>query len=398
MPATTTLAPQSGAKSPGTRAHFSTVESMIDALAPGYPVYCLRPRELQRIAGAFLENFPGRVLYAVKCNPHLDVLRTLYAAGIRHFDTASLTEIATIREHFPRADCYFMHPVKARAAIQTAHEVYRVDHYVIDHARELEKVVAVTGGGNAQVVLVRVATPQADATYALSDKFGAQPDEAVALLRQVEKEGYQTGLAFHVGSQCRDPESYVHAIEMCAELAAKADVRLHYLDVGGGFPVHYVDDTPPGLPVFFSAIKQAVAKARLRGDCVLMCEPGRAMVASGSSIVVQVQLRKNDRLYINDGIYHSLGETLTGSIKLPARQVGGTVKSGGPTIDFEIFGPTCDSTDVLPYRFTLPADIEEGQWIEIGQVGAYSNAMTSQFNGFKPETFVTVDAPPLITV
>lgn len=376
-------------------AHFARVEDMVAALQPGYPVYCLRPGELKRNAERFLESFPGRVLYAVKCNPQLDVIRTLYDAGIRHYDTASLTEIATIREHFPRADCYFMHPVKARAAIQTAYDVYRVDHYVVDHPQELDKLVEVTGGGNAQVVLVRVATPQYDATYPLSDKFGAPPEDAVELLKKAESEGYQTGLAFHVGSQCRDANAYRHAVRICAEVAEQAGVKLHYLDVGGGFPVAYEDDAPPPLESYFEAIKESVNAVRLRGDCVLMCEPGRAMVASGCSVVVQVQLRKDRRIYINDGVYHSLGETVTGHIKLPARIVDVSGKRSAPLEDFHTFGPTCDNTDVLPYPLRLPADIGEGDWIEIGQVGAYSNSMTTQFNGFKPETFVTVDAPPL---
>lgn len=97
---------------------FATVEDVIKQLKPGYPVYCLRPQELKRQARYFLESFPGRVLYAVKCNPHIAVLQALYEAGIRHFDTASLAEIADVRENFPQADCYFMHPVKARASIR----------------------------------------------------------------------------------------------------------------------------------------------------------------------------------------------------------------------------------------------------------------------------------------
>ena len=94
---------------------FTTVEAVVESLKPGYPVYCLRPAELERQAKYFLGNFPGRVLYAVKCNPHVAVLQALFDAGIRHFDTASLAEIALVREHFPQADCYFMHPVKPRA-------------------------------------------------------------------------------------------------------------------------------------------------------------------------------------------------------------------------------------------------------------------------------------------
>ncbi len=104
-------------------------------------------------------------MFAVKCNPHLVVLQALYDAGIRHFDTASLAEIALVREHLPQADCYFMHPVKPRAAILTAHKVYSVDHFVIDHEKELDKIIDVTGGGDGKVVLVRIVTPVHDAQY-----------------------------------------------------------------------------------------------------------------------------------------------------------------------------------------------------------------------------------------
>ena len=376
--------------------NFPTVEAVIQELSPGYPVYCLRLHELKKQAQYFLEHFPGRVLYAVKCNPHVTVLQALYDAGIRHFDTASLAEIALVREHFSQADCYFMHPVKPRAAIQSAHNVYRVDHYVIDHQKELEKMLDVTGGGDGSVVLVRIVTPSFDAQYKLSDKFGAEGDDAVELLRAVHKAGFQTGVAFHVGSQCREPKAFKAGIETALDIISKADVPIHYLDVGGGFPVAYDDDHPPPLTDFVDTIRKSMKKAKLRGDCVLMCEPGRAMVASGCSLLVQIQLRKGNDLYINDGIYQSLSEALVAKIKLPARLVNPNREVSNEKQNFRILGPTCDCVDILPEPFHLPVDAEEGDWIEIGQVGAYSNAATTKFNGFFAETFVSVDSPPLL--
>ena len=376
--------------------HFASVDSMVSTLKPSYPVFCLRPKELEKNAKLFLDNFPGRVLYAVKCNPHLDVLKPLYKAGIRHFDTASLTEIATVRENFSDADCYFMHPIKSRAAISSAHKVYRVDHYVIDHESELQKIIDETGGGDGQVVLVRVSTPQHDAAFALSDKFGATPDEAVELLKKVVAEGCQTGLAFHVGSQCRSKEAFKDAIEVVRETLEKAKTYIHYLDVGGGFPVHYVEDQPEPLEEYFQVIKESVATLNLRGDCVLMCEPGRAMVASGASLVVQVQLRKGNQLYINDGIFHSLSEPFHAHTKLPMRVIRRNGEPSKKTNDFTIFGPTCDCTDQFPYTVALPENIDEGDWIEMGQMGAYTNSMSSAFNGFTMDAFVSVDCPPLM--
>jgi ornithine decarboxylase len=378
--------------------NFATVEDVVEELKPGYPVYCLRPAELKRQAHYFLDTFPGRVMYAVKCNPHLLVLQALYDAGIRHFDTASLAEIALVREHLPQADCYFMHPVKPRAAIMTAHQVYGVDHFVIDHENELKKIIDITGGGGGMVVLVRIVTPVHDAQYQLSDKFGIAAAEAPALLQKVHDAHFQTGVAFHVGSQCRSPQAFVDGIETAIGVIETANVPVHYLDVGGGFPALYEDDRPPDLSVYFDAIKQAYDQSRLRRDCVLMCEPGRGLVASGCTLLTQIQLRKDNKLYINDGVYQSLSETLMGKMKLPARLINPKRTPATEFQDFTILGPTCDNLDILPAPFYLPVDADEGDWIEIGQTGAYSNSAATRFNGFFPETFVSVEAPPLLPV
>ena len=378
--------------------NFATVEDVVEELKPGYPVYCLRPAELKRQANYFLDAFPGRVMYAVKCNPHLAVLQALYEAGIRHFDTASLAEIALVREHLPQADCYFMHPVKPRAAIMTAHQVYGVDHFVIDHENELDKIIDITGGGDGKVVLVRIVTPVHDAQYQLSDKFGIAAEDAPALLQKVHDAHFQTGVAFHVGSQCRNPQAFIDGINTAIEVIEAANVPVHYLDVGGGFPALYEDDRPPALSVYFDAIKQAFDQSRLRRDCVLMCEPGRGLVASGCTLLTQIQLRKDNKLYINDGVYQSLSETLMGKMKLPARLINPARTPATEFQNFTILGPTCDNLDILPAPFYLPVDADEGDWIEIGQTGAYSNSAATRFNGFFPETFVSVEAPPLLPV
>lgn len=375
--------------------HFSSVRDVALALRPGYPVYCLRPAEIRRCARMFLDSFSGRVLYAVKCNPHPLVLDALYTAGIRHFDTASLNEVALIREAYADANAYFMHPVKARAAIQTAHDVYRVKHWVVDHPSELQKLVEVVPSRHGQAVLVRLATRAFGAAFELSDKFGAHEDRVAALLGQVANEGFQPGVAFHVGSQCRDPHAFRDAIQMVARVLERAAVDIHFLDIGGGFPATYVDDRPPPLGDFMAVVSDHIGGLGLRGDCVTMCEPGRALVASGCSLLTQVQLRKENEVYLNDGIYHSLSEARHGHIRHPVRvlRLDGPVSSN--VRPFTVFGPTCDSLDVIDDPIELPDDVREGDWLEFGQTGAYSNAMRSQFNGFYPQTFVTVDEPPL---
>ena len=371
--------------------HFRSTDAMVSVLRPGNPVYCLKPAALRAAAARFLDGFPGRTLYAVKCNPHPVVLQMLHEAGIRHFDCASIPEIAAARGLGNDTAVYYMHPVKTRDAILTAYTVYGVRHFVVDHPDELEKVFYETNSAKDLVIIVRFATPGGVARYELSQKFGAQPSVAAELLQRVERAGCSRGLAFHVGSQCLSPDAYRQGIRLAGDIAERAGVAIDYLDVGGGFPATYVNDVPPPLDDFFAAIRRGIDEAGISSDCILMCEPGRALVASGLSLVVQVQLRKESAIYINDGIYHSLSETVTGGLSHPVRTIRVDGALAEEKRNFRVFGPTCDSLDVLPQPYFLPEDIAEGDWIEIDQVGAYSNALVTRFNGLSPDTFVIVE-------
>jgi len=379
------------------KGQFTDVTAVARALQPSYPVYCLRPDVLAASARRFISQFPGTVLYAVKCNPHPLVLSALYKGGIRHFDTASLAEIAQVSDAFEDAHTYFMHPVKARAVIKTAHRVYGLRHFVVDHRDELKKVIEEVGS-QGNTIVVRVNTPPADdALYHLAAKFGAAPDDAAELMREASAQGCAAGLAFHVGSQCRSPDAYFAALELLGEVIRKSGVQPACIDVGGGFPAAYGDRPVPALDAYMEAVRRGLKQLKLSPTVEVFAEPGRALVAQGCSLLTQVQLRKDDRLYINDGIYGSLSEMNTVAIRLPAR----LIRLSGPVSEtmgeFALNGPTCDSLDVLPGTFTLPDDVREGDWIEIDQVGAYSNALATRFNGFHPETFVQVfDAPPAL--
>jgi ornithine decarboxylase len=337
-------------------------------------------------------GFPGDVLYAVKANPAPLVLDHLYRAGIRHFDTASLSEITLVRERFPQASAYFMHPVKGWRAMRRAFEDFAVRHFVVDHVAELEKILTLFGSAARDlVILVRLKTSGGGALFDLSAKFGAEPDEAAALLQAVARVDCRPGLAFHVGSQCTEPQAYRDALALSGEVLAASGVAIACLDVGGGFPAVYAGAAPPPLPeAYMAAIGAGLAELALPPDCRLLCEPGRALVAGAMSIITQIHLRKDQSLYINDGIYGSLFGTTIG-INFPARLLRPKGNVASETQDFRIFGPTCDSLDVLPRPFALPADARCGDWIEFGMQGAYSNALTTGFNGFLPETFVTVD-------
>jgi ornithine decarboxylase len=368
---------------------FGSVSQMLTEMTPSYPVYCLRPDLIAKSADQFIQDFPGTTMFAVKCNPHPTVLKMLYKAGINHFDVASLQEISQISELFPDAALYYMHPVKPQAHIDSAHDVYHVRHYVIDHFNELYKLQRQIDT-KGTTIIVRVATPDSGASYNLSEKFGATPEEAIALLKSIRDQGMETGLAFHVGSQCTTVASFKDALHFIKTILDTAQVDIKYLDIGGGFPASYDGVEIPPLQDYFDIIEAGVKSLNLPEDCELMCEPGRALVANGCSLIVQVQLRKENRLYINDGIYGSFSEAHTVGFRFPVRMHRPQGEISKKMDDFTIFGPTCDSMDVLPYTFSLPDDIREGDWIEISQLGAYSNACVTRFNGFYPETFVEI--------
>ena len=368
-------------------------------LQPSYPVYCLRPHVFERAARTFVDSFPGTTLYAVKCNPHPAVLRALQAGGVHAFDTASLSEIARVAETFDAAECFFMHPVKPRPAIASAHRVYGVLHYVVDHMAELHKLAHQVRNDPEVTVMVRLKTAEsAGAFYHLSAKFGADTDDAAQILAEVARLGMKPGLAFHVGSQCLEPEAYTQAIAQARTVAAQAGVTLAAIDVGGGFPAVYLGTQAPDLTDYMTAIRHALARLDLPADCRVLCEPGRALVADGQSLLVQVQLRKGSQLYINDGVYGSLSEMTAADVRYPARLIrlekGRIVTSTAPEATFDAHGPTCDSLDMIPKAFRLPDDVREGDWIEIDRVGAYSNALATDFNGFRPDTFVEVRNEP----
>jgi ornithine decarboxylase len=349
---------------------------------------------IQEAAARFRRSFGGRTLYAVKCNPHPFVLRALLAAGIRDFDVASLPEIEQVRAQDSEAGVHFMHPVKERGAIREAYHRHGVRHFVVDHPEELEKVFVETGARDL-VVFVRLATPKAAVLYHLSAKFGATPEDAAWLMRTAAWCGAAVGLTFHVGSQCLDPNAFRVALEGVGKVVAHSGVEPAYIDVGGGFPHRYSNVEAPPLEDFVTAIRDGLQHLGLRAAPRLWAEPGRVLVAAGCSVIVQVRLRKDDQLYINDGVYGSFSELIDSSHELPARLLRQRGEPSGTLREFVLHGPTCDSMDTLPPPLRLPDDVGEGDWIEVDQVGAYSSALSTRFNGFAVETFAEVfDEPP----
>ena len=375
-----------------------TVAEVVLAERPSVPLHCLRPEVAREAARRFIDGFPGQVLYAVKCNPEPALLRALWAGGVRHFDCASAGEVRLVRHLLPEARIHFMHPVKSRAAIREAWEWHGVADFVLDSAAELSKILDETSGATGDLgLVVRLALPKGGAVYDLSGKFGAERDEAVRLLRLCRTVAARVGLCFHVGSQCLDPSAWDRALDLAGQVIAEAGVTPDVLDIGGGFPVSYPDVTPPPLDDFMAAIRRGVERLNLPAWTELWCEPGRALVAPAASVVVRVEARRGDALYINDGIYGSLSDAGVPAFRFPCRLIRANgAQPSGPVVPFSLFGPTCDSADRMKGPFLLPADAREGDWIEIGQLGAYGACLRTAFNGFDQAAMVEVRDRPLL--
>ncbi|MEE3623451.1 type III PLP-dependent enzyme [Nitrospirillum sp. BR 11752] len=398
-----------------------TVDSLVASLAPAEPMHCLRPHQVAANARAFIAAFHGAVaqalgdgdrgtvMYAVKCNPDPTMLRALTEGGLRHFDCASPAEIRLARQMYPSAAVHYMHPVKNRAAIRAAYFEQSVRDFSLNSADELAKIVEVVAEGvpgadgvDARLdpvaadlgLVIRLAMPKGQAAYDLSAKFGADFDDAVALLRAARPLAMRVGVCFHVGSQCMDPQAYTRALAIADAVVKAAGVAIDVVDVGGGFPARYPDMDPPPLADYMAAIRDGLVAMDLAPTVQVWCEPGRALVATGASVVVQVERRRGSELFINDGAYGSLADAGALGMRFPVRLIR---QSGAETLqEFSFWGPTCDSADYMRGPFLLPADIREGDWIEIGQLGAYGAALRTAFNGFDQARLVEVRDAPLV--
>ena len=375
--------------------HYPNIQAMLTSRRPSDPVYCLYPHVLDAQADRFLCEFPGHSLYAVKANPDPHVITRLYGAGIRHFDTASLPEIELISSLCPDALCYFMAPVKIRGAARTAYEKFGVRRFVVDHKDALNALVQEINPHDS-IIFVRMAASNKDAVLNLSEKYGASLEETVQLLTRVKNLGAEPALAFNVGSLVLKPGAYEQALEACRDVLAQVSFPIRWLDVGGGFPVAYEGVEVPDLSHYFDVFRNLKGQLGLAPDAQILSEPGRSLVTHAMSTVTEVLLRKGDQLYLNDGIFGSFSELVcVKSIGFPAQAYARDTCDvmTGPLKAFEIYGPTCCSTDKLPQKVMLPREIKRGDWIEFGLMGSYSLSNRTHFNGFFPDDMVEIDHP-----
>ena len=377
---------------------FKSVDELVSQLQPVGPVYCIRKNSIHVASKTFQNKFPGKVLYAVKTNPHPEVLKTLIKSGIKNFDVASIKEIEDIKKIDPNAICSYMHTVKSRESINEAYFKHGVKTFSLDTKDELIKIIESTNKAKDLELFVRVSVSNEHAEIDLSKKFGALGSEASGLLRLTKQYAKKVGLGFHVGSQCMHPISYAKGIAEIGSIIKKTKIVPDYINVGGGFPTIYPDLVPQSLDNYFEEIKKSLKKLKLDKIPEIICEPGRAIVAESGSTIVRVNLRKKQKLYINDGTYGTLFDAGVPNIVYPARliAIGRTISKKLTSFDF--YGPTCDSMDYMKGPFVLPNNIKENDYIELGQLGSYGLTFRTQFNGYYSNEIYEVEDKPIMTM
>ena len=377
---------------------FKDVNELVNELKPDYPVYCIRPDSIKKSTKFFKDNFSGKILYAVKTNPNEKVIKQIISNGIKDFDVASLNEIKLIKKIKSDANLYFMHTVKSKENISSAYFDYGVRNFALDNKDELRKILEATNQAKDLSLYVRIAISNEHAEIDLSRKFGALPSEALGLVRLCKDHSKKLGISFHVGSQCMHKISYSKGIREIGNIIKKTKIIPDVINVGGGFPSIYPDLNPEPLSSYLNEIKKSLKNLKLPKLPEIICEPGRAIVAESGSTIVKVILRKKQNLYINDGTYGSLFDAGVPNFVLPTKMItSGRIHSKKLT-SFSFFGPTCDSLDYMKGPFLLPNNIKEGDYIELGQLGAYGLTFRTKFNGFYSNEIFEVNDKPIMSL
>ncbi len=368
---------------------------------PVQPVTLLRPHAAARAARFFVEKFPGKSLYAVKANPSAELLSILCDSGVTHYDVASLGEVRLVAATLPEAELCFMHPVKAEEAIAEAYFTHNVKTFSLDTLEELDKIVSATATDGVAAtdlnLLVRLRVSSDHAKLSLAAKFGAEPNEVKALLQAARQASDALGICFHVGSQAMSPAAYSDAMSRVRDSIVEAAVTVDIVDVGGGFPSSYPGMEPPPLEAYFEIIHHAFEALPISYSAELWCEPGRALCAEYASVLVRVEKRRGDELYINDGAYGALFDAAHIGWRYPVKLIREVMSDTRP-MAFSFYGPTCDDLDRMAGPFMLPGDVQPGDYIEVGMLGAYGCAMRTGFNGFGVEERVIVGDEPMASL
>jgi ornithine decarboxylase len=360
----------------------------------GSPLFIIDAERVRRQYRRLAAALPGVDLhYALKPLPQASVINTLQAEGAC-FDLATNGEVELVRRlKIAPERCIHTHPIKRDSDIRTALS-FGVDRFVIDNPDELRKFVKYR---NRCSLLIRVSFRSPEARSDLSRKFGAEPQAVPELLRLAAELRIEIGgLSFHIGSQASGPAMFVEAIAQCRELLRIAEQRghtPHMLDIGGGFPVDYLQRCMP-IEEFCAPIRAALGE--LPPDLRVIAEPGRFIAAPAAVAVAAVMGRalRGERwwYYLDDGLYGSYSGQVYDHAAYPLE----ALVAPGKTFPSVLAGPTCDSIDVIHEHLELPK-LEVGDLIVGREMGAYTWASASEFNFFPRATVLALDGGRLLT-
>ncbi|HAF95723.1 MAG: decarboxylase [Elusimicrobia bacterium GWC2_51_8] len=365
----------------------------------GTPLFVVDHDEIRRNYAEFKKYLPRvQPYYAVKANPDPAIIKTLYDAGAS-FDVASMPEFEIVHkniQHMPpkqRQDwiwdrIIYANPIKAIEAL-TQLDTYK-PLVTYDNLEEIKKLKEYAP--NAGLAL-RLKVPNTGAMVELSSKFGADPGEAVDLILAADLAGFTVeGLSFHVGSQTTNFENYVQAINLAAnvfkDVRARGYTKMNLLDIGGGFPAPY-DESVKSFRVLAKKINTELNRL-FPEEIEILAEPGRFMIATAGTSVVKINGKavRDGKLcyYVNDGVYHTYSGIIFDHCHYHLKSF-----REGPEQVCAVFGPTCDALDVISMSETLPTDLELGELLYSENIGAYSHASSTYFNGFPPAKVVHIN-------
>ena len=364
----------------------------------GTPLFVIDHDALRKVYRQFRRHLPRvQVYYAMKANPNPEIVRTLFKEGAS-FDVASMPEFMVVYENIKKMPAkerqqwiwdkiIYANPTKPTDTLEQLNQYKPL--VTFDNLQEIQKIKK--HAPNAGLVL-RLKVPNTGAMVELSSKFGASPGEAVDLILAADKLGLTVeGISFHVGSQTTNFENYVQALNLSANVFKEARDRgytkMNLLDIGGGFPAPYDDSVKP-----FAELARVINNELDRlfpKDVQILAEPGRFLAAvcgtSVASVIGKAHRDGKTCYYIDDGVYHTYSGVIFDHCKYPVKSF-----KKGPTSICAVYGPTCDALDVVSMAENLP-DLERGDFVYSVNIGAYSHASATYFNGFPPAKIVHVN-------
>ena len=367
----------------------------------GTPLFIVDHDEIRRNYATFKKHLPRvQAYYAVKCEPMAEIVKTLYKAGAS-FDVASMPEFMIVHEYIKNMPnkkrlawiwdkIIYANPIKPNETLK------ELDQYrplvTFDNLEEIHKIKKYAPHAG---LCLRIRVANTGAVVELSSKFGASPGEAVDLILEAVKQGLGVeGLSFHVGSQTTNFENYVQAINLAADIFKEAKERgydkMNLLDIGGGFPAPYDSSVKP-FQELAKTINAELERLFPDPKIEILAEPGRFMIATAGTSVVRINGKTvrdgKTCYYVDDGAYH----TYSGIIFDHQHCNMFSFRKGKKTENCAVFGPTCDALDVISTAMPLPTDLQLGELMYSTNMGAYSHASSTWFNGFPPAKVIHVN-------